>query len=98
MGKYRWLKPDIVERELTEIYPRLILLADYGKYRERVEILRTLDSMDWWDNYDEKMYNERMGAIVTVAAMIDDIPEDLQTPVDDAREVSDGYGQWWGPI
>jgi len=93
-----WQKPDEVEAELLEIYPRLIRLADYGKYRERVEILRTLDSMHWWDNYGERMYRDRMGATVSVAAMIDDIPEDLQTPVEEARDVSDGYGSWWGRV
>jgi len=94
----KWPYPDAVEGELLQIYPSLIRLADYGKYRERVELLRTLHSMDWWDNYGELMYRARMGAIVSVAATIEDIPEDLQRPVDEAREVSDGYGSRWVTI
>jgi len=87
-------KPDGRETELLRVYESLVSLARGGKYRERVEILRTLESMHWWDNYGEGVYTVRMAAIVDVGKLIDDIPEDLRTPIKEARDVTTGFTDW----
>ena len=87
-------QPDETETRLLGVYESLVTLAREGKYRERVEILRTLESMHWWDNWGHQIYTVRMSAIVAVAELIDDIPEDLQTPIEEARDVSAGFVGW----
>jgi len=81
---------DMVE-DLLGIYSRIVTLADRGKWRERTELLQTLDTMAWWDNYGEHVYNVRMSAVVHIAHMVevDDLPADLRLMIAEARDAVD---------
>jgi len=78
---------DIVE-DLLGIYSRIVTCADRGKWRERTELLQTLNTMSWWDNYGEHVYNVRMSAVVHIAHMVevDELPEDLRLMIAEARD------------
>lgn len=78
---------DMVE-DLLGVYSRIVTLADRGKWRERTELLQTLDTMAWWDNYGEHVYNVRMSAVVHIADMVhdDDLPADLRLMIAEARD------------
>jgi hypothetical protein len=81
---------DMVE-DLLGVYSRIVTLADRGKWRERAELLDTLHTMAWWDNYGEHVYNVRMSAVVHIAHMVrvEELDPSLQRMVAEARDAVD---------
>jgi len=79
---------DMVD-DLLGIYSRIVTVSDRGKWRERVECLRMLEAMSWWDNWGEHVYNVRMTAVVHIAHELEDVPADLTTTVAEARDAVD---------
>jgi len=77
--------------DLLGIYSRIVTCADRGKWRERTELLRTLESLSWFDNYGEHVYNVRMSAVVHIADMVevDELPASLQLMISEARDAVD---------
>jgi len=77
--------------DMLGIYSRIVTCADRGKWRERTELLRTLESLSWFDNYGEHVYNVRMSAVVHIAHMVevDELPASLQLMIEEARDAVD---------
>jgi hypothetical protein len=75
--------------DLLGIYSRIVTVSDRGKWRERVECLRALEAMSWWDNWGEHVYNVRMSAVVHIAHDTEDIPPELAAVVAEARDAVD---------
>jgi hypothetical protein len=84
------MSDDTVE-DLLGVYSRIVTLADRGKWRERAELLDTLYTMAWWDNYGEHVYNVRMSAVVHIAHMVrvEELDPSLQRMVAEARDAVD---------
>ena len=83
---------DVMVDDLMDIYARIVTVADRGKWRERVECLRMLEAMSWWDNWGEHVYNTRMRAVFIIADDTEDIPPELVTVVAEARDALDYVG------
>jgi len=77
--------------DMLGIYSRVVTCADRGKWRERTELLRALESLSWFDNYGEHVYNVRMSAVVHIAHMVevDELPASLQLMISEARDAVD---------
>mgnify|MGYP006280415361 CR=1 FL=1 len=59
-------------------------------YREAVAALAALESMSWFDSFDEIVYRERMTAVYYIQDAYPSVSDEYAELVDEARDVVEG--------
>jgi hypothetical protein len=79
-----------IAESLPIVYREIMAMAESGKWRERVELLKVLHALQWFDNYGAEHYNVRMAAIARIADMVEvsELPDQLQQLIDEAKDAT----------
>lgn len=79
-----------IGESLPIVYREIMAMAESGKWREWVELLKVLHALHWFDNYGAEHYDVRMSAIARIADMVEvsELPDQLQQLIDEAKDAT----------
>ncbi len=72
-----------MENNLCEMYSIVRLMGRNAAYKERIQFLKMLDDMAWFDNFGYEAYQARIETAALIAREVpdDDIPKTLREDI-----------------